>query len=348
MRIERALVVGFGSIGRRHLRLLRTRLPKAQILVLRHSACDERIEGADGCTTSLEAALAFAPQVAVIATPAPFHAEPAIALSKIGTHLLVEKPMTERASAARAMEEAAATAGVVLQIGYNLRFLASLAAFRTALEDGCIGRVASVRAEVGQYLPDWRPGADFRAGVSARSELGGGALLELSHEIDYLRWIFGDVTRLRGWMAQCGGFGLDVEDTVHMVLEFTAPMPRATGGAAPVAAVSLDFVRRDTTRHCTAIGETGTLIWDGVASRLRLLRPGEVELLLYDARPDRDASYAAQLDAFLASVENGTPVAASGADGVAVMEIIEAVRRSHATEGRAVTLPSNGSVQPCQ
>ncbi|OOY11997.1 hypothetical protein BMG00_13070 [Thioclava marina] len=340
------LVAGLGSIGRRHLRLVRARLPEAQIMVLRHSGCSESVVGADFCTTELEEALDFAPQVAVIATPAPYHAAPAIALVRAGTHILVEKPMAASAADARALAAEAQATGVVLQVGYNLRFLESLATFRAAVLGGEIGRVGSVRAEVGQYLPDWRPGTDFRAGVSARSELGGGALLELSHEIDYLRWIFGEVTRLRGWLGQQGGLGIDVEDTVHMLLEFASPLPDRSDGAAPVAVVTLDFIRRDTLRRCTAIGETGTLTWDGVSSQLRLARPGAAEVLLFDRKPERDATYVAQLDAFLASIATGSPVVVPGTDGAAVMEIVEAVRHSHATDGRAQVPEIKAQVRP--
>ena len=76
---------------------------------------------------------------------------------------------------------------------YNLRFLPSLQAYRERIQFGVIGKVLSVRCEIGQYLPSWRPGSDYRQAVSASRALGGGALLELSHEIDYLRWIFGEV-----------------------------------------------------------------------------------------------------------------------------------------------------------
>ena len=100
--------------------------------------------------------------------------------------------------------------------------------------------------------------------------------------------------------------------------------------------MNLDFIRRDTTRLCVAIGEEGTLSWNGVTSDVRLVRPGQTEMMLHDERPDRDASYTAQLDAFLASVESGAPVVVNGADGVAALEIVEAVRRSHAANGLAV------------
>lgn len=337
--IDRVLVVGLGSIGQRHLRLLRTRLPGSQIMVLRHGCCKTPVEGADVCVTSLEKALAFRPQIAVIATPAPFHYETALALAEGGTHLLVEKPMAASALQAQALTTAAQAAGVVLQVGYNLRQLSSLVAYRVALHSGQIGRVASVRAEVGQYLPDWRPGQDWRASVSARADLGGGVLLELSHELDYLRWIFGDICGVRGWVGQQGGLAIDVEDTVHVLLNFSAATPFGFEGAAPVASLNMDFIRRDSVRRCVAIGEEGTLTWDGMVSEVRLNRPGAKDALLYCNRSDRDASYLAQIDSFLASVEIGASVAVSGNDGLAVMHLIDAVRHSHAAGG-AVVIPA--------
>lgn len=338
---DRTLVVGLGSIGQRHLRLLRARLPEAEIMALRHGSCDDLPAGVDLCTNSLHEAVAFAPQIAVIASPAPFHMEPAAALARAGTHLLVEKPMAANALEARHMAEVATEAGVVLQVGYNMRFLECLRLFRKALLSGQIGRVLSVRAEVGQYLPDWRPGRDWRTAVSARADLGGGVLLELSHEFDFLRWIFGELRTVRGWTGRLGELGVDVEDTVHAILEFDEPTPRDLVGAPPVAAVSMDFIRRDKERSCTAIGTDGTLTWDGIAEQVRLIRPGEAETLLYDSRAGRDAAYLAQIDAFLEAVRTTERVSAGAAgasDGIAVMNIVEALRRSEAGNGRAVDL----------
>jgi len=305
-------------------------------MVLRHSQSHEVPAGADYCTTSLDECLAFAPQIAIIATPAPFHAAPAIALARAGVHLLVEKPMAATVCDASALAHAAEAAGVVLQIGYNLRFLESLMVFRTAVLSGQIGRVASVRAEVGQYLPDWRQGADWRQAVSARAVLGGGVLLELSHELDFLRWILGEIRTVRGWVGQQGGFGLDVEDTAHAVLEFAQPVPQGASGAAPVAAVTLDFIRRDTVRSCVAIGEAGTLFWDGVASEVWLRLPDAADRVLHDTKASCDATYIAQLDAFVTKVERGASAGADGADGLAVVEIIAALKRSAAQCGIAV------------
>jgi predicted dehydrogenase len=92
--INRVLIVGLGSMGRRHLRLARGLMPNADIRVLRHQVASEVLEFSDGCFFGIEEAIAFAPQIAVIASPAPFHITIAQALAETGVHLLVEKPLS--------------------------------------------------------------------------------------------------------------------------------------------------------------------------------------------------------------------------------------------------------------
>ena len=337
--IKRALVVGLGSIGLRHLRLLREALPDADIRVLRHSGCDGVIEHADGCFSRLEDACAFSPDLAMIASPAPFHIATATALAQAGAHLMVEKPVSDSADGVAALIALCAANGRVFQVGYNLRFLASLQAFRTELAAGRIGAVQVVRCEIGQYLPDWRPDIDYRETVSSQRTLGGGVLLELSHELDMLRWVFGPVAWLSSWTGQQGGLEIDVEDCVMIQMGFV-------GG--PVAQLGMDFLRRDTTRTCTAIGAKGSLRWDAVAGRVDHFDPDTDNWQnVLTTRPDRDASYCAQIAALLAAVEgtakNGADLAAQGPDGLAVMHLVAAARRSDAQQGLRVTLADGDS-----
>ena len=105
-------------------------------------------------------------------------------------------------------------------VGYVLRFLPALHAIRQHLTDGLLGQVHTARVEVGQYLPDWRPGSDYRQGVSGQDKLGGGALLELSHEIDYATWLFGWPQSLQCSRARLSPLEIDVEDSAHVLLEY--------------------------------------------------------------------------------------------------------------------------------
>ena len=323
--INRVLIVGLGSIGKRHLRLARELLPNADIRVLRHQVCDSVPEHANGCFSSLELAVDFAPQLAVIASPAAFHLSAALPLARAGVHLLVEKPLSATPDGVLQLLKICREQKTVLLIGYNLRFLPSLQRFRDLLNGNVIGRVLSVRCEIGQYLPSWRPDADYRLGVSARRALGGGALLELSHELDYLRWIFGEVEWVHAALSRQSSLELDVEDTAHLLLGF---VPGADGHQL-IGTVNLDFIRHDTTRLCTAIGENGSLRWNGLTGVVEQFEVGAKAWCELFCHPhQRDDSYLAEWRHFLACVSGQEASLITGEDGLKVLQVIDAARQS--------------------
>lgn len=337
--IERVLVVGLGSIGRLHLRLARELLPDADIRILCRTPIEKMPELANGCFYVLDQALAFAPHIAILANPAPFHVPLGEALARIGCHLLVEKPLASSRDSALVLTQACRSSERILQVGYNLRFLPSMLYFKDVLGEGRVGDVWSVRSEVGQYLPSWRHGTDYRQGISAQRSLGGGVLLELSHEIDYLRWLFGDVDWVCAVIGRQSHLETDVEDTAHLTLGFASVKSMRI-----VASLNMDFIRHDTTRVCSVIGARGTLRWDAIAGRVELFEKGERSWrTLFSEPPERDVSYRAQWCAFLACVSHvGTP-SPDGNDGLAVLDIIEAARQSDAAMGQRIQIERSGT-----
>ncbi len=329
--INRILIVGLGSIGKRHLRIARELFPNADIRVLRHQSDIEVPEYSNGMFFSIDEALTFMPQMAVIASPAPFHINTALVLAELGVHLLVEKPLSISLSGVAELLEVCDRKRIVLLTGYNLRFLPSLQRYRDLLGENIIGKVLSVRCEIGQYLPSWRPEGDYRKGVSAKRELGGGALLELSHEIDYLRWIFGEIEWVKATLSRQSNLEIDVEDTAHLTLGFSP----AADGRQLIGTVDMDFIRHDTTRLCKAIGEKGSLCWNGLTG----------EISMYEAEANAwkelsrfqhqiDDSYIAEWKNFIDCVtEKKTPLI-SGEDGLKALQIIEAVRNSALSFGQ--------------
>ncbi len=333
--LERILIVGLGSIGKRHVRLARKLMPNAQIAVLRHQRCQDIADsGIDHCYTKLNEALLFRPQMAVIANPATHHLEAALSLAQAGVHLLIEKPIAATSQGIAELIETCRSKYTTLMVGYNLRFLPSLQKFRELLEMQRVGRVLSVRSEIGQFLPSWRPSADYRQTVSARSSLGGGVLLELSHEIDYLCWLFGEVEWVSSIQRKQSSLEIDVEDTAHLVMGFTHNL----AGTPVIAALNMDFVRHDTTRTCTVIGETGTLRWNAIAGTVELFEQDtNVWQTLFTHLPQKDESYLAEWNHFLACVSDGAHPLISGEDGLGVLRIIEAARQS-STTGSTVSI----------
>jgi predicted dehydrogenase len=324
--LERLLIVGLGSIGTRHARLIRELVPEAQIIALRHqNQMDNAGPQIDFCVTSLDEALQFSPQAAVIASPSSHHLEVALPLAQAGVNLLIEKPIAHTTQGVSELIDVCRSRNIVLMTGYNLRFLPCLRRFRELLEKNTIGRVLSVRAEIGQFLPSWRPGRDYRTSVSAQVALGGGVLLELSHDIDYLRWLFGEVDWVSAVQSRQSGLDIDVEDTAHLALGFT----HASGDVPVIGTLNMDFVRHDTTRCCTAIGETGSLRWDAVAGTVEIFEPGGgAWQVLFMYQPQRDESYRAEWRHFIKCVNEGDSPIISGDDGLAVLRIIEAARHS--------------------
>ncbi len=328
--IERILIVGLGSIGKRHIRLLQKIIPDVEIIVLRHKACQNlSVPGVKYCVTNISAALKHKPQAAVISNPASFHLDIAKQLAKEGIHLLIEKPISNSTNGVSELIEICRMNKTVLMTGYNLRFSPSLLKFRDFLKNKLCGRVFSVRTEVGQYLPSWRPGSDYRQDVSANSALGGGVLLELSHEIDYMRWLFGEIKWVNATQLKQSDLDIDVEDTLHIILGFESDVDEVP----IVATLNMDFIRHDRTRSCTVIAEKGTLRWNGIEDTIQYFEKGTNDWkLLYESKSERDSSFIAELKDFLNCIATGGTPQITGNDAFIVLKLIEGIRKSSFTE----------------
>ncbi len=246
----RIVVVGTGSAGSRHAAIARRLLPDADIAVVRTA---EELQ-----LTRID--------IGVIASPSTTHAREIDLLRARGAHLLIEKPLAAQSADAQGTVGGEAAGGPIELVGYNLRFTESLQKLRSELLAGAIGKPLTVRCSTGQWLPEWRPDADYRNSVTAQRSLGGGVLLELSHEFDYLTWLFGLPSWLIAHVAQVSDLEIDVEDSAEILMGF-----EQGDGRPAVGNVSLDLFRRNGGRECTVIGSDGSLRWDAVAGTVERL-----------------------------------------------------------------------------
>jgi predicted dehydrogenase len=327
--IDRVLIVGLGSAGHRHLKIARDLIPNADIRVYRHQTSSEIPKLANGLFIDIQEAINFSPHLAVISSPAPFHISIAQALVEKGTHLLVEKPLSHSASGVKHFLDLCKNTNIVLLVGYNLRFFESLQFFRKSIKEGVIGKVISFRCEVGQHLPSWRPDRNYRESVSAQKKLGGGCLLELSHELDYINWIFGEIEWVSGIVSNQSTLDVDVEDTAHVTLGLKS----FEDGFQLIGVVNLDFIRQDSTRYCLAIGEKGTLRWDGITGDVMLFEKSKkIWDLLLACQDEANKSYILEWKYLLNCIWEKKQNFNSGEDGLKVLEIIDAVRESSLNE----------------
>ena len=328
-------IVGFGSAGARALQVLRELRPDTEFLVVsRHAATGEGFTS----TSSLDDVVAFAPDAVIVAGPATTRTELLRQIGTLGVPVFIEKPLAHTLVDAGAVLDLLGPAVERSQLGYNLRFSESLIAFRDSVREGRCGRVLRFSAETAQYLPDWRPNRDYRETVSARADLGGGVLLELSHELDYLRWIFGEWDWVSAWMGRTSTLEINVEDTalVTIGIEGDQALTQVVGQ------LSLDFARRDRTRTVTAVCEGGTLRWDGIAGTVEQYESSESRWKTLVTDSGSQPTYRAQWDSFLSVVEKGSAPRVAMSDGVAVLRAVEAIRHSQQKSGARVFLKTVG------
>ncbi len=219
------MIAGLGSIGRRHLRNLLA-LGERDILLYRTQRStlpDDELAGIP-VETDLEAALARQPEAVIVSNPTALHMQVAIPAAQAGCHLLLEKPVAESMERIPELEAAVSENGVRVLVGFHFRYHPGLRCIRDLLAAGEIGRPLSVRAHWGEYLPGWHPWEDYRQGYSARLDLGGGVVLTLSHPLDYLRWLFGEVAALWAFTGKNSELELQVEDSAEIGLRFASGM----------------------------------------------------------------------------------------------------------------------------
>jgi predicted dehydrogenase len=325
------LIAGYGSIGRRHFQNL-LRLGERDILFYRSgrsTLSDDELKGFP-VETSLEAALARRPQAVIVANPTALHLDVAIPAAEAGCSLFIEKPISHSLERLLELQAAARRSGSRVLVGYQFRFHPGLRQVKRLVGAGEIGRLVSARAHWGEYLPGWHPWEDYRQGYSARQDLGGGVILTLSHPLDYLRWLFGEVASLWAFTGQLSGLELSVEDTAEIGLRFA-------GGA--LGSLHLDYCQRPPTHRLDVIGTQGTLRWDNADGAVQLWRLGLDEWQVFPAPADyeRNTLFLEQMRHFLAVARGEVPPLCTLEDGLDALRLALAAAQSQ-SQARRVDL----------
>jgi predicted dehydrogenase len=298
--MTRALVVGFGSIGARHAAVL------AEMGVDVAVASRRPVQGFPGYA-SLDAGLdGHSPDYVVIANETSAHAASLDELARSGFAgmVLVEKPLAVAPLALPAHRFARAA------IAYNLRFHPVIGALASALAGET---VLGAQVYCGQYLPTWRPQADYRQSYSARPELGGGVLRDLSHELDYVLWLLGPWRRLAALGGRFSSLEIASDDSQALLLELER---------CPLATVQVNYLDRVGRRDILINTDRHTIRADLVAGALSIDR--EVHAFTVE----RNDTYRAQHQAMLTGDDDRL---CRLDEGLAVMNLIDAAEQASKT-----------------
>lgn len=249
------LVAGLGSIGRRHFRNL-IALGEKDIVLLRTrkgTLPDDELAGYPVETDLQEALQNRKPDAVIVANPTSMHLDVAIPAAEAGCHILLEKPVSHSLERLDILQKAAERSGSKILVGFQFRYHPTLNKARELIQSNVLGKVLTVHAHWGEYLPQWHPWEDYRKSYAARSDLGGGVIVTLTHPLDYLRYLFGDIETLWSFNEHISPLEINVEDVAEIGLKFRN---------AVVGGVHVNYFQRPPVHRLEIVGTNGTLRWD--------------------------------------------------------------------------------------
>jgi predicted dehydrogenase len=323
--IRKAIVVGNGNISLIHRKNLKLLFPKIFIITVpsNSQSIKRSVEFADQTIFDLNDAVKEKVDMAIVASPASLHAMHAKTMLLAGIPTLIEKPVTNKLVDAQELIALQSKTGSPVSVGYCLRYLPSSIKMKELIDQKIIGNIYNVFVSVGQYLPDWRPSRDYRKTVSANKSLGGGALLELSHEIDYVQWLLGQMSVQYAQVRSSSELNLEVEELADMIL---------VSDAGTVCYVHMDFLQKKANRVCSFIGEKGRIDWDLLNNKIQLQTKEHISCLFDVEDWDSNEMYLSLLKDFLNLVAGRENSSIDLVQATKTIQLIEAIKKV-ATKG---------------
>ena len=324
------LVIGSGSIGKRHVRnLLSLGVGAHEVCVAepredrRGEACGLGIPGENVFPDAGSAISARRFDGGGVATPTSMHYRDALTVARSGAHLMIEKPLGVDIDGCDELQAEVDARGLFAFVAYCFRFDSVAQTFAELVRKGEVGTPLYARAEMSTYLPEWHPQEDYREFYMAKKTLGGGTLLDQSHLFDLTRMILGDVRAIYGISRKVSDLEIETDDFGEFVLSMQ-------GGAT--VSLHIDLFTRPWREFFQLTGLEGTLKWNITTRTLvrRSEEDGEREVMVGG---DYNQMYVGETAYFLDAIrKDGRVEGPTLADGRAVMDLISAVRRPNGVD----------------
>jgi len=318
MKKYKALIIGLGSIGRRHVRVLKS-TGKCAISILRlKNKLTEKEPGVDNFLFSWKDFRKADMDFAIICTPPFMHVDAISRLAGNNIPFIVEKPVCISMKNANSVIKAVKAGRIAAMVGFNMRYHYLYRKIREIIRSGRLGRVISFLAETGQYLPDWRD-YEYEKCYSASKKLGGGVIFDLTHEIDIAVDILGPVDRLSCLKSKLTDLKIDTEDNAEITFLHKNKA---------VSHLHLDYIQKKYTRKFKFILEKGEIFWDYSAGSICVTEKNRSRRYRQPAAYTRDDMFRSQLRHWFNVLEKkGRPLVPIE-DGIYVSKLAIACHKS--------------------
>ena len=321
------LICGLGSIGKRHLEnLLKLGIDSRDLGVMRRQESnalgDKFLEKYPSIVVfhNLAEALDKKPKAIFITNPTALHIKVALKAAKSGCHLFLEKPISHSLAGVAELIKIVKEKKLTTFVAYNFRFHPLLRQVKKWLDQGKIGRVISVQAELAEWLIDWHPWEDYKISYASRADLGGGVVLTQCHELDYLYWMFGQPEWIFATGGKIGDLRIDVEAVADSLIKFPGNI---------TASLHLDYYKKPAKRFLEISGTKGRIFWNFFSGQAELVDfDGKTTTVKEPANFERNQMYLDELKHFLACLKTNKKSLIDICQGKEVLEMALATKKS--------------------
>jgi predicted dehydrogenase len=215
----KVLIIGLGSIARKHIAALRQINADVEIFALRSSPVSSHMDGVIN-RYDIKTISPHDFDFAIISNPTSAHVEIITHLLPFQKPLFIEKPLAHTLSGLENVINISKELNITTYMACNMRFLDCLQFIKNQIEKAPL-QVQEVNVYCGSYLPEWRTDIDFRKNYSANASMGGGVHLDLIHEIDYIYWFFGMPEKVHAVLKNNSRLNISAVDYANYCLEYS-------------------------------------------------------------------------------------------------------------------------------
>ncbi len=299
------LIVGLGSIARKHIVAIKSLHPDAEIIALRSNNGDCGVEDVKNIYNLSE--LNIVPDYIFITNPTHLHENAIRSCLLFNKPMLIEKPLFSDANNKEDLLCEIKKKGTNTYVACNIRFHPALAYLKKNIEIQKM-RINEVNVYCGSYLPDWRPGNNFRNHYSANAEMGGGVHLDLIHELDYCIWLFGlPLENYRLQLSNMSSLNISAYDFANYLLRYENFCINIT----------LNYYRPMPKRVIEIVTDRGVIECDLI--RCRVTKNGQE--VFYDDKFKMQDTYNEQLRFFLTQIKDGKSIMNNAFEAFSILKI---------------------------
>lgn len=322
MKSYKVLIIGLGSIGRRHIRIIKEILDCSIIVLREKNKTREPIPAVEEYIFDWHELQNQDIDFAVICNPPAFHVKTAIILAQKNIPFIIEKPICVSMDKIPKLIQIVKDKKIPVLVGFNLKYHFLYKKIKEIIASHKLGSIYSFFAETGQYLPDWRD-YDYTKSSSAQKKLGGGVIYDLTHEIDLSVDLLGEVSWLSCLKDKMSPLKIDTEDIAEITLS------HKDGG---ISHLHLDYLQREYTRKFKFIFEKGEIFWNYSSGKIKLTSKNKSSELYQPKDYTRDDTFKSQLKHWMNILEGKEKPLSSLENGIYISKV--AISAHHSSESK--------------